>query len=832
LAATALRAPVTSFVGRDEDVARIGKLLDEVRLVTLTGPGGGGKTRLALASAAAAAGRMRDGVWLVELASLGEPAEVPWAALAAVGIRDGALLATAARGERHEPVDPVARLVSALHDKTALLVLDNCEHLIDAVAALTDRVLADCPRVRVLSTSREALGITGEQLWPVGPLPFPDERVGAGEAGTYPAVRLFADRAAAVVPGFEVDRGNVDVVAGICRRLDGLPLAIELAAARLRTLPAQQIATRLDDRFSLLSRGSRTALPRHQTLRAVVDWSWDLLAGQERVLLRRMSVFAAGARLPAAEQVCAGDGLAAGSVLDAMSGLVEKSLVTMTGDAVPPAQARYRMLETIRAYGLERLAEAGERDRLRYAHARYYLGLAEAAEPRLRTADQLGWMRLLIDEHDDIHAALRWLLDQGDAELALRFGAALAWYWYLRGLRTEGSRLSREILALPAAPDTAGAGPARASEDRLSQAGHAQARAICALIGAGPQWQLDGLREPLRLALAESEAAGTALHPLLSLARPVVALHDDAEEEAMALLPTLSESADPWLRAGARILFASQALARGRYTDAALATEEGVAAFRGLGERWGLTMALMEQAEHAGMRGDHEGAIAALEEAVAVSSPLGIGEDRTHLYGQLAGERMRSGDYDGARGDLAEARRVADRIGEQNPFLYVFEVELARREGGLARARELGERALGAMASIPAGFRQGRALVQASVAAVAIDLGDAAAARGLLADALHNAVVSGDRVRAAAVVEAIAGLALLDGEPQRAAMLLGAGHGLRGMPDPGSFDVLRYTATAAAALGQDAYTAAYERGRAMPPEAALALARPQLEPRG
>ncbi len=845
---TTLRASVTSFVGRDEDVARIGKLLGEGRLVTVTGPGGAGKTRLALASAAELAGRMPDGVWLVELAPLCDPAEVAHAALAALGIRDGALLARAGRGERGDPVDPVARLVTALSDKQSLLVLDNCEHLIDAVAVLTDRVLAGCPRMRVLTTSREALAITGEQLWPARPLPFPDEGVGPGEAVTYPAVRLFADRAAAVLPGFEVDTANVRAVVGICRGLDGLPLAIELAAARLRTLPAQQIAARLDDRFGLLSRGSRTALPRHQTLRAVVEWSWDLLSGQEQVLLRRLSVFSGGVRLGAAERVCAGDGLAAGSVLDAMAGLVEKSLVTMTGDTAGSGvtQARYRMLDTVRAYGLERLAEAGERDRLRRDHARYYLGLAETAEPRLRTADQLAWMDLLVAEHDDIHGALLWTLDEGDAPMALRFGGALAWYWYLRGLRAEGVRFSRDILALSARADAARAsqtgravsgsgavpgggtvpagGASSASHDGVGQVGLTQARALCTLIAAGPQWQFDLLGEPLRLALAEADATGVAAHPVLRVAEPALALQDGPEENAVALLPRLFAADEPWVRAAAGVLFAGIALNQGRYEEAARASEEAIAAFRALGERWGLAMALMTLAEQAGTRGDHDGAIAALEDAAAVSSPLAVGEDRTHLYGQLASERMRSGDYEGARGDLAEARRVADRVGEKNPFLSVIEAELARREGNVARARALGDRALIEIGTIPAGFRHAHAIVRANVAAAAIHEGDTERVRGLLAEALRFAVASGDRPCTALVVETIAGLALLDGDPQRAATLLGAGHGLRGSPDPGSFDVPRFTSAARQALGGVAYSAAYERGRAMPREAAFALA--------
>jgi len=447
-----LRAQYTSFVGRDTEVAEVGKLLDDGRLVTLVGPGGSGKTRLAVESGSRLADRMPDGVWMVELAGVSDPGDLASTVLAVLA-KDWPLLGSAmpaarpGAGTMPAARDATDRLLYQLRSRRLLLILDNCEHLVDGAAKLADAVLAGCPGVQVLATSREALGLTGEALYPVPPLALPAAGASLDEVAPCSAVRLFVDRASAVRPGFAVDPTNAADVIEVCQRLDGLPLAIELAAARMRSLTVGQIAARLDDRFRLLDSGNRAALPRHRTLRAVVEWSWDLLTEQEAVLARRLAVFAGGATLPAIERVC---GPLAGDVLDVLAALVDKSLVEAVDTASGVGgEVRYRMLETIRAYALERLADSGELDAVRDAHAAYHLELAERAEPRLRGPDQLPWLERLTEEHDNISGALRHAIDRGEADQAVRFVAALGWFWSLRGDFNTARSLVREALAIP-----------------------------------------------------------------------------------------------------------------------------------------------------------------------------------------------------------------------------------------------------------------------------------------------------------------------------------------------------------------------------------------------
>jgi predicted ATPase/DNA-binding SARP family transcriptional activator len=410
---TNVRAELTRFVDREADVAVVRELVAGHRLTTLIGPGGSGKTRLATETALTLLSDIPDGAWLVELAAIGADGDVALATIGGLGLRDSLL------GEAPN-LDLTDRLIAAIRDREALLILDNCEHVIEQAAAFAHRVLGECRRLRIMATSREPLGITGEALWLVEPLALPEEDASAGDIESAPAIQLLRDRADAVRKDAAVDARSLSTMARICRALDGMPLAIELAAARLRTMSLDQLADGLDDRFRLLTGGSRTALPRHKTLRALVDWSWELLTDAEQTVRRRLSVLSGGASLPAAERICAGGAVEQDQVLDLLTSLTEKSLLLPEHGGAP----RYLITGTIREYAAQRLAEAGEADLARTAHLAYFTELTETAEPHLRRAEQLDWLAMLEAEHDNIRAAMRVALAADEAQAAMRLAAA------------------------------------------------------------------------------------------------------------------------------------------------------------------------------------------------------------------------------------------------------------------------------------------------------------------------------------------------------------------------------------------------------------------------
>ena len=436
-----LPVELTSFIGREAEAAEVERLLATTRLLTLIGAGGVGKTRLALRVAAAVQATFPDGVWLAELAALVDPDLVPSAVAGALAVRE-------------RPGAPlVSSLVEHLRDRDVLLVLDNCEHLVAACAGLVETLLGACPRLRVLATSREVLGVPGEIAWRVPSLSLPGfsgsaaPGVGSapgldGVAGSA-AVRLFVERARVAAPGFALTEQNAPAVAQICHQLDGIPLAIELAAARLRLLTPEQIAARLDDRFRLLTGGGRTTVRRHQTLRALVDWSFDLLSERERLLFVRLTVFAGGWTLEAAEGVCAGNGIDEADVLDLLSQLVDKSLVVVSASA--DGGNRYGLLETLRQYGLDQLNASGEGDATRQRHAAFFADLAEAAYGE-RLARAKEWLGRLETEFDNLRAALDWA-KVADQELHLQVAGALAWFWKDHCHATEGRHRLAEALA-------------------------------------------------------------------------------------------------------------------------------------------------------------------------------------------------------------------------------------------------------------------------------------------------------------------------------------------------------------------------------------------------
>jgi predicted ATPase/DNA-binding CsgD family transcriptional regulator len=440
----ALPAELNTFVGRRHEIAEVKRLLSEGRLVTLFGVGGVGKSRLALRVAFDLRRAFPDGVWLVELAALANPDLLVQTVSETLEIQD--------RSVR----PPIEVLVDHLRDRQILLILDNCEHLLEECATLTETLMGAAPGLRILATSRQALGVAGEQLMPVPTMSVP-EVDGVGPAADSlrqsDAVRLFAERAQAVVPGFEVTKDNEASVAGICRRLDGIPLAIELAAVRLRAISAQQLLARLDDRFRLLTTGARTALPRQQTLRALIDWSYTLCTDEERLLWSRLSVFSGGLDLEAAEQVCGGDGITPEEVMDVVNGLVEKSILAREEHQ---STVRYRLLETIRQYGRDRLRESGDEAWLKVRHRDWCLDLATRAQRDWYGPDQVTWFARLRAEHGNLRAAMGYCLTTpGEAETGLSIATALRFYWIAAGALREGRTWLDQLLAAASEPTPA-----------------------------------------------------------------------------------------------------------------------------------------------------------------------------------------------------------------------------------------------------------------------------------------------------------------------------------------------------------------------------------------
>ncbi|WP_433240758.1 AfsR/SARP family transcriptional regulator [Streptosporangium sp. CA-135522] len=808
-----LPARLTSFVGREHDVARTAELLAGHRLVTLLGPGGAGKTRLSIESAEAVAGRMPDGVWLVELASVAEPSEVPQTVFSALELRDpspsvppaapGAIPVLAAR-------DPLDRLVSSLAGKRLLIILDNCEHVVEAAAALADRVLAGCPGVRILATSREPLGITGEMTWPVPPLDLPPRGEDPDEALGYPAVRLFAERAAAVRPGYRPG-GEAAAVVRICRELDGMPLAIELAAARLRSLSAEQIAHRLDDRFRLLTGGSRTALPRHQTLRAVVEWSWELLDEQERLLARRLSVFAGGAALDCAEVVCSGHGLERADVLDVLARLVDKSLVEAhTHDTA----VRYRMLETIRAYAAERLAESGEQGRVRLAHAVFFTELAERSDPGLRGAGQLTVVAEMAAEHDNLSAALRWSAETARSDLALRLAGALGWYWWLRGYRAEGAHRAREALRL-AGDD---ADPALLVLARASYGTNAVSA------GIEPDTARAELAAVVRLA---DEELTRPWHPLVVMAGPVIALFTGPPSmDDERYLDEMFAHPDPWVVASARLFRGFWHLFVGRVPQGRAEMSAALRDFREVGDRWGIATVLASLADLDFLHGEPERALKKVREALALMEELGAVEEVAYVRSRLALGLNLAGDRAAAERILEETLHGVIRSGDRGAAASMFSArgDFAREGGKLDEARHYYAEAIRVIDEMPSAPLQIRASVNAALGLLAEQEGDLVRCRRLLGTALEQVAETAEVGVLGLVLIGSAGLVLAEGAPAAAAMLLGGAATVRGIEAVVDFDHVRITERTMAALGGEEYSRCYERGRLLSREEVIALA--------
>ncbi|MEJ2857695.1 MULTISPECIES: BTAD domain-containing putative transcriptional regulator [unclassified Saccharothrix] len=760
------------LVGRDADVDEVRRLLAADRLVTLTGPGGVGKTRLALAVARQLVGGSPDGTWLVELAALPAGAsadEVAALVAASVGIRDGVV------------TDLAGRLAEALRTKGMLLVLDNCEHLAPAAAEVAAGLLRAAPGLRVLATSQRPLGVAGELLWAVPTLTQPS------------AVELFTARAAAGTPGFALDPDNADAVAAICRRLDGIPLALELAATRVRAWGVHEVLARLDDRFRVLTAGHSGAPARQRTLRAVLDWSWELLTEAERTVLRRLSVHVDGWTLSAAEDVAGGDDL---DVPDVLARLVDRSLVVVT-PADPP---RYRLLESVAEYSSAKLREAGEVAEIELRHREHYARLAATADPLLRGPRQQRWLHVLDAEAANLRTAIDHAVRDGEA---LPLVESLAWYWVLRGRLGEGRR------ALTAA--LAGGGP-----DDVAGTVRVWHSAFNLLMGVASKVVPPSATRPADPVAAAGRARAEWFLGFIGLGIGELSVGHDLVAGALAVFEDLG---DRWGTAAAHGTLTRYALARSDLDAMAHHGELGMALFTEVGDRWGQLHVTFGLGTHAEVVGDYDRAAELHRDGLRIAEGLGLSTEVSDKLSALGRIALLTEDYEQADElhECARAQAVAQgyTIGEE--FAELGLALGARRQGRFDEAEKLLRKWLVHDQRLESDLAV--ALIFAELGFVAELRGDAEAACALHREGLATARKSGDPRAVALAFEGLAGAHALCGDHERAARLLGAGAALReraGAPLPAGErgDVDRITAAILAAVGAEAFTDAFERGRA------------------
>ncbi|GAA2391539.1 BTAD domain-containing putative transcriptional regulator [Streptomyces glaucosporus] len=807
---TNLPAPVTDLIGRSDSVDALRARVRASRLVTLTGPGGVGKTRLAAEVAARLAPEHRDGVWLVELANqaLAGPSgdELAELVAATLGVRDDAGSGPPTGGRPYTLPD---RLTDALRGRRLLLVLDNCEHVIEAAADLARALLRHAPGVHILATSQEPLGVAGEQVWPVPPLDLPDPAAPTAVLARSSAVRLFLARTRAALPAFELTDDNAWAVAAVCRRLDGIPLALELASARVRVLGVHELAERLDDRFRLLTTGRRGAPARQQTLRAMIDWSWELLTAAERTVLRRLAVHADGCSLEAAEAVCAGDGVKPPEVLDLLARLVDRSLVSVTHEAYGP---RYRLLESVAAYCLERL-RAEEHDRVRRAHAHYYASLAERADSFLRGERQQQWLRRLDAETANVRAALDGAAADGDGRLMLRLTRAMVWYWFLRGRLGEARR------SLTRALDTAGAlAPHRAAPTDVDRAQAMAWRTGMSLLSGDP----DGLAGHSRYALTLYEdipdpRERTRVGWFLGFAVTRFGDQGVGEELLDRVLAESRALGDRWGIAAALGTRGMQTYVRGDLGSSRRVGEESLALFREIGDRWGQLQAMAVLGRVAEIEGDYAEAGRLHREGLRVAEELSLWTDVSVRLSELGRMALLAGDHSRADELHERGRRLAVEQGDKPAEEYA-EIGLAlsaRRQDRLDEAEGRLRRWLDWNRQFDAA--NGAALILAELGFVAELRGDVEAALAWHREGLAAARATGDPRAVALAWEGLAGARALAGRHEHAAVLLGAAAAARAsvgapLPHGERSDVDRIESAVRTALGDAAFSAAYGHG--------------------
>lgn len=893
--AAELPVPATGLIGRSRSVAEVRALLAGERLVTLTGPGGVGKTRLALEVAGGRGGeelaQFPDGVRLVELSgsarSAGAPGgsggpgasltsrtppitartsitsgapgaavdELAEVAAVALGIRDDARPGSLPPSAADSPHPLADRLAGALRDQRLLLVLDNCEHVIEAVAALARLLLQSAPGVRLLATSREPLGISGEQLWPVPPLDVPAPGAALADVMRSSAVRLLVARAAAVSPGFTLSEGNAEAVATICRRMDGIPLAVELAATRLRALGATALAERLDDRFGLLTSGPRDAPARQQTLRAVIDWSWELLTAAERAVLRRLAVHADGCTLDAAEALCSGGGVKPGEVVDLLARLVDRSLVLVTGTdstqdrrALQEPSPRYRLLESVAAYCLERLRETGayptnapapaaaygsvptpeptteptteptpeptpepttEYDQLRQAHLRHYTELAERAETHLRGGDQQHWLCRLDAESANMRAALDTAADTGEAALARRLVRAMAWYWFLRGRLSEAKRSLATAMALAIAETL----PTKHGDRAHVTAWHAGMTLLSGdSLGSGRV-----SRVPLRLYEEMTDDVGDIgrVGPgwFLAHAATMFGAMEVGEELVRRTLADARTRGDSWGVAAALSVRGVHRYVRGDLTASRSDAEESVKLFGELHDKWGELQALAVLGRVSEIKGDYRSAEAEHEKALRIAEDLGLWTEASIRWSELGRIALLDGDHERAERRHHQGRQLAVQHADHRAQEFA-EVGLAlgaRRQGRLAEA----ERYLHTWLTWNRRFEaeNGAALILAELGFIAELRGNHEEALRLHTEGLTAARTTGDPRAVALALEGLAGAHHLAGNSELAAHLLGKATHTRTavqapLPPAERADVDRITTAVRTTLGDPAFASA------------------------
>ncbi|MDX6356648.1 MAG: hypothetical protein QOF98_3551 [Streptomyces sp.] len=859
------RARLTSFVGRETDLAAVRGDLERARLVTITGPGGTGKTRLSQEAGDLLAERWPDGVWYAELAPVSDPRTVPEAVLTSLGLRETLLHAGSAESAiavETKSKDPARQLADYCAGRDLLLVLDNCEHVIDAAANLAELLLADCPRITVLATSREPLGVPGELVRPLDPLPDPT------------ALRLLADRGAAARPGFSVDDDPV-ACAELCRRLDGLPLAIELAAARLRSMSPRQLADRLDDRFRLLTGGSRTLLPRQQTLRAVVDWSWDLLEPAERVLLRRLAVFRGGWTLEAVEAICAdpADEIpagpeASGARIDSpdaaalLASLVDKSLVLAD---LAEDGARCRMLETIYEYAAGRLAESGERAAVERRHITYFREFARTAEPKLRGAAQLRWFDRLEAEHENLRAALRRAVDAGDEQEALMLVMSCGWFWEVRNYSSERgywparvAEMGPDPFATPPALVPVERGPL---EDPPPLAGEqlVEARRYVRVLDLSSrdgdnEWWLDPMVNRVGVALIEAyppHLPQSARYP--GIMRPFGAFFCGDFDRLHELMNQTVEACRAQGRAW-ELAFALQLRAKisndviERKADSVRDIGESRRLFQQLGDEWGTAETLSAEAEAAGNSGDWQRAAECCREGIALARKIGSDQHVPVLVVRLGDALINLGQGEEGERLVREGIEEAERFGVSGDGAAFFgkitlAAELGRRNE-VGQALELIEETIrrqydmnvipGFLTGVLLGFK-GYLLGKSGDPRTGIDIlagGVETVADHPLANLITPRLAMVLMPGTAHMLRQLAELNAVDGVPdprrlRRAALLVGGHDRWRpsAMPPADQRELDKETARLRALMGDEEYEAGYAEGGALSAREAVALMR-------